>query len=288
VSPLWPAPWYGAPVYLLNGITMNAITLGPLLISLPRLYAIVCALALLVSTRYLLGLPQRRHQRWFLGLVAVWLVAARFGHVALHIDSFSVAPLAALKVWQPGYQGLWGLAAGLVWTAWTLRGRLIAMGGAIALLVGASSLWLVLVTLAPLGNDMSIKALPDVTLEDIDGNSVHLPSLADDHDRIIVNLWATWCPPCLREMPLLAEADQREGVGVVVANQGEELLPIVRYLDEQQLSFRYALRDPGQMLMSIVEAPGLPTTVLFDGDGNALDIHVGELTQAHLDRWLED
>lgn len=267
---------------------MNAITLGPLLISLPRLYAIACALALLVSTRYLLGLPHRRHQRWFLGLVVIWLVAARFGHVALHIESYSTAPLETLKLWKPGYQGLWGMAAGLLWTIWSLRSRLIAMGGAMALLIGASSLWLVLVTLAPLGSDMSLKSLPDITLEDIDGDPVHLPSLADDHDRVIVNLWATWCPPCLREMPLLEDADQRESVAVVVANQGEDLLPIVRYLDEQSLRFRYALRDPSQMLMSLVEAPGLPTTVLFDGDGNTLDIHVGELTQAHLDRWLED
>ncbi|SDN36504.1 redoxin family protein [Vreelandella arcis] len=267
---------------------MNAITLGPLLISLPRLYAIACAIALLVSTRYLLSLPSAKHQRWFLGLVVVWLLAARFGHVVLHIDSYSVAPLAALKIWQPGYHGLWGMAAGLVWTLWSLRSRLIAMGGAMALLVGTSSLWLVLVTLAPLGSDLSVKSLPDITLEDIDGNPVHLPSLADDHDRIIVNLWATWCPPCLREMPLLAEADQRKGVGVVVANQGEDLLPIVRYLDEYQLRFRYALRDPKQMLMSIVEAPGLPTTVLFDGDGNALDVHVGELTHAQLQQWLDD
>ena len=157
-----------------------------------------------------------------------------------------------------------------------------------AMLIAASSLWLVLVTLAPLGKDFAVASLPEVTLEDVEGNQVDLPSLTDSGDLIIVNLWATWCPPCLREMPLLEEAAQRDGVSVVVANQGEDLLPMVRYLDEQQLEFRYALRDPSQQLMALFEAPGLPTTVLFDDQGNTLDVHVGELTRAHLDRWLKD
>lgn len=267
---------------------MNAIALGPLLISLPRLYAIGCALVLLLCTRWLLGLPQRDQQRWFTGLIIAWLVGARVGYVLLHWESYSAAPWEALKVWQSGYHGLWGMVAGLIWTAWTLRTRLLAMGGAMAMLVATSSLWLVLVTLAPLGNDFAIDSLPAITLEDVDGNPVALPSLTDRGDLIIVNLWATWCPPCLREMPLLEEAAQREGVSVVVANQGEDLLPMVRYLDEQQLEFRYALRDPSQQLMALFEAPGLPTTVLFDEQGNTLDVHVGELTRAHLDRWLKD
>tara|TARA_R110002072_G_scaffold101098_2_gene222773 strand:+ start:265 stop:1092 length:828 start_codon:yes stop_codon:yes gene_type:complete len=275
-------------VYLLHEKIMNAIALGPLLISLPRLYAIGCALLLLLCARLLLGLPRRDQQRWFTGLIIVWLVGARVGHILLNLDSYSDTPLEALKVWQPGYHGLWGMAAGLVWTAWTLRARFLAMGGAMAMLIAASSLWLVLVTLAPLSNEFAVDSLPEVTLEDIEGNQVDLPSLTEGGDLIIVNLWATWCPPCLREMPLLEEAAQRDGVSVVVANQGEDLLPMVRYLDEQQLEFRYALRDPNQQLMALFEAPGLPTTVLFDDLGNTLDVHVGELTRAHLDRWLKD
>lgn len=267
---------------------MNAFALGPLLISLPRLYTIGCALLLLLGARLLLGLPNPAVKRWFTGLIIVWLVGARVGHIVLNLESYSDAPLDALKMWQPGYHGLWGMAAGLVWTAWALRARLLAMGGAMAMLIAASSLWLVLVTLAPWGNDFAVSNLPDITLEDLDGNQVNLSSLTDSDDLIIVNLWATWCPPCLREMPLLEDAAQREGVSVVVANQGEDLLPIVRYLDDQQLTFRYALRDPSQQLMALFKAPGLPTTVLFNSQGDTLDVHVGELTRAHLDNWLKD
>ena len=112
---------------------------------------------------------------------------------------------------------------------------------------------------------------------------------AKSEKKPVLLYWgATWCPPCLREMPLLEAADQMEGVSVVVVNQGEDLLPIVRYLDEQQLVFRHALRDPRQLLMAEFAAPGLPTTVLFDAQGRTLDVHVGELTRAHLERWLND
>ncbi|CAM3812171.1 TlpA disulfide reductase family protein [Vreelandella rituensis] len=267
---------------------MNAIALGPVLISLPRLYAIGCALALLLASRYLLGLPRHQHGRWFNGLVVVWLVGARLGHVVMQFESYADAPLDALKFWQPGYHGLWGMAAALAWTAWTLRHRPLAMGGALALVVGSSTLWLVLVMLSPLGGQLPVGELPDITLEDIEGREVHLPALIQGDQRIIVNLWATWCPPCLREMPLLEQAAQREDVTVVIVNQGEDLLPIVRYLDEQQLEFGYALRDPRQQLMALFESPGLPTTLLFDAQGRAIEQHVGELTPAQLDSWLND
>ncbi|MDR5899025.1 redoxin family protein [Halomonas vilamensis] len=267
---------------------MNAIALGPVLLSLPRLYAFASALLLIIAARYLLGLPKPVYQRWFTGLMVAWLIGARAGHIALNAESYAAAPWDVLKLWQAGYHGLWGMLAGLIWSAWTLRERIIAMGGAMAMVIGASSLWLVLMTLSPLGGGTTVAALPDITLEDLDGNAVHLPALANGHDKVIVNLWATWCPPCLREMPLLADAAEREGVNVVVANQGEDLLPITRYLDEQGLAFRYALRDPNQQLMVAFESPGLPTTVLFDADGRALSQHVGELTRAQLDQWLNE
>ncbi|MFO7646730.1 redoxin family protein [Halomonas campaniensis] len=264
---------------------MDAIALGPVLVSLPRLYALGAAIVLLAASAWLLGLPRRRHARWFNGLVLAWLVGARLGHAALNLEAYAVAPLDILKVWQPGFHGLWGLLAALIWTGWTLRDHLLRLIGAMALLVGASSLWLVLVTLAPLGGGMTLQSLPDLTLESVEGEAVNLRELQGE--RVVLNLWATWCPPCLREMPLLAEADTRDGVTVVVANQGEDLLPVVRYLDDQGLAFRYPLLDPRQELMVLLESPGLPTTVLFDAEGRAVERHVGELSRAQLEAWLD-
>ncbi|NIC07652.1 TlpA disulfide reductase family protein [Billgrantia bachuensis] len=264
---------------------MDAFALGPVLISVPRLYAIGCALLLLLAAWLLLGLSSTDRTRWFNGLLLAWLVGARLGHVAMNLDAYVAAPLDILKLWQAGYHGLWGLLAALIWTGWALRDRLLSMIGAMGLIIGVSALWLVLVTLAPLGGDMPLGELPDITLENLDGEPVNLQDLRGE--LVVVNLWATWCPPCLREMPLLAEADEREGVSVVVINQGEELLQVVRYLDEQALVFRYPLLDPSQEMMKTVESPGLPTTLLFDREGRAVERHVGELSRAQLDGWLD-
>ncbi|WP_104204416.1 TlpA family protein disulfide reductase [Billgrantia saliphila] len=264
---------------------MDAFALGPVLISIPRLYALGCALLLLIAAWALLGLPGPARARWFNGLLLAWLVGARLGHVGMNLDAYAAAPLDVFKLWQPGYHGVWGLLAALVWTAWTLRDHLLRMIGAMALTIGVSALWLVLVTLVPLSGGTAMGELPDITLENLDGEPVDLQTLRGE--RVVINLWATWCPPCLREMPLLAEADAREDVTVVVINQGEELLQVVRYLDEQGLSFRYPLLDPQQEMMRTVESPGLPTTLLFDDRGRAVERHVGELSRAQLASWLE-
>lgn len=263
---------------------MDAIALGPVLISLPRLYAFAAALLLLLTSLLLLGLPRQRHVRWFSILLIVWLVGARLGHVLTHAEIYAQAPLDILKFWQPGFHGLWGLLAAAIWTAWALRDHFLRLIGGVALLGGASTLWLVLMMQNPLGNDMTLQELPALTLTDLEGNSVNLQDLRGE--RVLINLWATWCPPCLREMPMLAEASARDGVTVVVANQGEDLMQVVRYLDEQGLEFRYPLLDPHQELMALTESPGLPTTLLFDADGQALDRHVGELSRTQLEAWL--
>lgn len=263
---------------------MDAIALGPVLLSLPRLYAIAATLLLLAASAFLLGLPRALHARWFNGLLLSWLIGARLGHGLMHWEAYAAAPLDLLKLWQPGYHGLWGLLAALIWSAWVLRHRVVPMGGAMLLLVGSSALWLALVTWQPGAKPLAVQALPDLTLERIDGEPIDLRSLAGE--KVLLNLWATWCPPCLREMPLLAELDAREGITVVVANQGEDLLQVMRYLDDQALEFRYALLDPYQELMMRVESPGLPTTLLFDAEGRTIEHHVGELTRAQLDRWL--
>ncbi|QJQ94167.1 MULTISPECIES: TlpA disulfide reductase family protein [Halomonadaceae] len=263
---------------------MDAIALGPVLISLPRLYTFAAALTLLLVSLALLGLPRSTHARWFNTLLIVWLLGARLGHVFTHFEAYAAAPLDIVKLWQPGYHGLWGLLAALIWTGWALREHLLKMVSAMGLLIGVSALWLALVTLAPLGSGAALQELPDLTLENLDGESINLRELTGE--RVLINLWATWCPPCLREMPLLAEADQRDDVAVVIVNQGEDLLQAARYLDEQGLDFRYALLDPRQELMVLTESPGLPTTLLFDTNGRVLEQHVGELSRAQLDSWL--
>lgn len=263
---------------------MDALALGPLLIALPRLYAAIAALALLLAGMLVLRLPVARRARWFNGALLAALLGARLGDVLWHLDSYAQAPLDALKLWQPGYQPLAGLITAAAWTAWSLRDRWPRLIAAEALLAGAAALWLALMTWNPLGSAPGLSHPPELTLEDLDGHSVALAELHGE--PLIINLWATWCPPCRREMPLLAEAAATPGATVVPVNQGESLLAVSRYLDQQGLHFERALLDPHQQLMALSTTPGLPTTLVFDGEGRLFDRHVGELGRSQLEAWL--
>lgn len=264
---------------------MDAIALGPVLIPLPRLYALFIGICLLGVSIMLLGLPRRRHIRWFSGLMVAWLISARLGHVALNLESYAASPLDTLRFWLPGFNGAFGLSGALLWSAWTLRDRLGAMIGAGGLCITASVMWLALAHLAPFSSAVALRQLPELSLSNLEGDKVLLSELQNQH--LVVNLWASWCPPCRREMPLLAEFDARDDVTVVVINQGEDLLQVARYLDNGNLVFRHALLDPRQRMMVESAAPGLPVTLLFNSQGRAQRQHVGELSRSTLDDWLK-
>src|SRR3546814_7473677 len=64
-------------------------------------------------------------------------------------------------------------------------------------------------------------------------------------EPMVVNLWATWCPPCRREMPVLAKAQEERGdVTFVFVNQGESESEIRDYLRESHLQLSNVLLDP--------------------------------------------
>ncbi|WP_148255241.1 TlpA disulfide reductase family protein [Aidingimonas lacisalsi] len=264
---------------------MDALAIGPLLISLPRLYAFATGLVLLFVSTFLLKLTRRAHTRWFNPMVLFWLLGARFGHIAMNIDAYQGALLDMFKLWQPGYSTVWGLIAAIGWSIWVFRRQVRPLLSACSMLIAGTVLWLIITAWNPLGSTLPIQQIPDITLKTLEGDELNLRDIEDE--RVLVNLWATWCPPCLREMPLLEEADAHNDVTVVIVNQGEDLLQASRYLDEQELDFRYALLDPQQELTMLSQAPGLPTTMLFDSDGNTLEHHAGELSRSQLRAWLD-
>jgi peroxiredoxin len=110
-------------------------------------------------------------------------------------------------------------------------------------------------------------AAPDFTLQDLDGNAVRL---ADLRGRpVIVNFWATWCPPCREEMPSMQRAWERlqpEGVALLAVNVGEDADTVFQFTGSYPVEFPI-LFDHDGAVSAAWPMRGLPTTFVVDPRG---------------------
>ena len=124
------------------------------------------------------------------------------------------------------------------------------------------------------------KPAPDVTFVDPDGGEI---SLADFRGTpVLVNLWATWCAPCVKELPTLnalAEAHENDGsIGVIAISQ--DMAPqgsVEAFLGKLKADSLGAYHDPKMALSGALDAQVLPTTILFDAQGKEVWRYVGDL-----------
>ncbi|WP_260482870.1 TlpA family protein disulfide reductase [Sphingomicrobium flavum] len=122
------------------------------------------------------------------------------------------------------------------------------------------------------------KAMPEVTLVDGDEAQMTLAELAGG-EPILVNLWASWCAPCVKELPTLLALSQREGAPRVLAvNQGEGPAASVRaFLESHGVEALGVWRDPDMTLTDALPVTIMPTTILYDGEGKEVWRYVGDL-----------
>ncbi len=120
---------------------------------------------------------------------------------------------------------------------------------------------------------------PDYHAETLDGEPVALRQV--DGDAVLVNLWATWCPPCRQETPQLQglhEAYADDGlriIGITVDGPGAEA-SIRSFLDEYGVTYEIWW-DPEDRATSAFATMGLPTTYLLDADGRIVWRRLGAL-----------
>jgi thiol-disulfide isomerase/thioredoxin len=133
---------------------------------------------------------------------------------------------------------------------------------------------------------MHAAALPRTPLTTLAGTPTDLATLSAGKPTV-VNLWATWCPPCRRELPVLAAAQQgQSGVSFVFVDEGEDALTIGRYLDSVKLDLANVVVDSGNKLSQEIGATALPITLFYDAGGRMVDTHVGAVSPASLSEKL--
>ncbi len=127
------------------------------------------------------------------------------------------------------------------------------------------------------------EAAPVFSLRDDRGFPV---SLDGYRGRIVLmNLWASWCPPCRAEMPdlqRLAHAYERDGIAIVGVNEGESPERAAAFADSLEIHFPIWI-DSAQRYGRTYAALGLPTTVILDRRGVIVRAFDGALTFAQME-----
>ena len=120
--------------------------------------------------------------------------------------------------------------------------------------------------------------LANFSLRDLDGNDIQLRDYSGK--TVLINAWASWCPPCLAEMPMLvSEYRARKGNGFVILaiNAGETPEEAVAFAAEYGMDFPVLL-DPDSALLDSLLIDSLPTSVLVGADGVVKAVHIGMLS----------
>ena len=114
-------------------------------------------------------------------------------------------------------------------------------------------------------------AQPDVAYSDADGNEVRLSDYRGQ--VILVNFWATWCGPCVEEMPALDRLQAEMGgddFQVVTVSLDRGMDEVIAFFDRMELENLPIIHDTNLASFSRIQTPGLPTSVLYDRQGREL------------------
>ena len=121
------------------------------------------------------------------------------------------------------------------------------------------------------------------TLNDFSGNAVRLSSFRGH--PVLVNLWASWCPPCRAEMPTLIQFykdHEAEGFVLIAVNTGDSEGPAQQFISQMQIPFP-VLYDPDGKAEHAFGTDGLPSSFLFDRNGTLLFSWTGQISRSILD-----
>jgi thiol-disulfide isomerase/thioredoxin len=129
---------------------------------------------------------------------------------------------------------------------------------------------------------------PELDLFTLDGAPV---SLSDHRGSVVlVNLWATWCPPCRQEMPTLQafyEKYKSDGFVLIAIDQEETRGVVKPFVDEFKLTFPIWL-DKNYLAQKEFKTMSLPSSYVVDRDGQVRLMWIGSISMSNLEKYVPD
>ena len=129
---------------------------------------------------------------------------------------------------------------------------------------------------------------PDFELETLEGEKVKLSDYRGE--KVIVNFWATWCPPCRDEIPDFKELYEKEDVEILALNMGEtkDKLDVVEEFvyDEYEMEFPVLKEESGD-LMDEYNVFAFPTSYMIDPDGHIQYVRPGAMEYDEMKEQLD-
>jgi peroxiredoxin len=127
---------------------------------------------------------------------------------------------------------------------------------------------------------------PQLVLNDLNGNKVNI---ADHRQQIVmINNWATWCPPCKDEMPTLAKyykAHSDQGFMLFGIEAGDAKKDVASFVDDYAITFPVLL-DPNTASLSAFHNDSLPSSYVIDHDGNVILAWTGPISREMLEKYV--
>ena len=281
---------------------LNTMTLGPLVLT--------AFLQLIVGFFVAFGLLDVYSRRSKRNLSAgrgilersclIGLISARLVYAAANWNAYVEAPWSVVFFWLPGYYPILGIAIATVYFIWRIwrievstrwafgRAALSSVAVTAILIIGINAM-------VGLFSDPDIlrdgDRFPEFVLQSIDGDTVQLADFSGK--PVVLNFWATWCPPCRREMPLLNTAHLQfadQGLVVLGLAVNEPASVVQPFIDTTGVQYPILVdmhSSDGRLgsaasILAMLGPKGLPTTVFLDRNHIIDQLYVGELSWAHL------